>query len=63
MTQERAVFHAIAEARTRYGRVLTVNDKAVAAGQLETALGRLCPGSGRKLPPAPRDRFDGARTG
>ena len=41
MTQERAVFDAIAEARTKYGSATTVNDKAAAAGQLETALGRL----------------------
>jgi LemA protein len=41
MTQEQAVFNAIAEARTRYGGAATVSDKATAAGELEVALGRL----------------------
>ena len=41
MTQEQTVFLAIAEARTKYGAAQTVNEKAVAAGQVETALGRL----------------------
>jgi LemA protein len=41
MTQEQKVFLAIAEARTRYGAAQTVNEKAVAAGEVETALGRL----------------------
>jgi len=41
MKQEQAVFNAIAEARTRYSGAATINDKATAAGQVETALGRL----------------------
>ena len=41
MQQEQAVFLAIAEARTKYGAAQTVNEKAVAAGEVETALGRL----------------------
>ena len=41
MTQEQKIFLAIAEARTRYGAAQTVNEKAVAAGEVETALGRL----------------------
>lgn len=41
MKQEQAVFTAIADARTRYSGAQTVNDKAVAAGQVESALGRL----------------------
>jgi LemA protein len=41
MKQEQAVFLAIADARTRYGAAQTVNEKAVAAGEVETALGRL----------------------
>jgi len=41
MTQEQKVFLAIAEARTKYGAAQTVNEKAVAAGEVETALGRL----------------------
>ncbi|MCX6004656.1 MAG: LemA family protein [Chloroflexi bacterium] len=41
MTQEQKVFQAIADARTRYGAAQTVNDKAVAAGEVETSLGRL----------------------
>lgn len=39
--QEKDVFTAIAEARTRYSGATTVNDKAEAATQLETGLGRL----------------------
>lgn len=41
MTQEQTVFLAIADARTKYGAAQTVNEKAVAAGEVETALGRL----------------------
>lgn len=41
LTQEQAVFGAIAEARTRYAGAQTVNDKATAATQVESALGRL----------------------
>lgn len=41
MKQEQAVFTAIAEARTRYSGAATVSEKAAAAGQVETALGRL----------------------
>ncbi len=41
MQQEQTVFLAIAEARTKYGAAQTVNEKAVAAGEVETALGRL----------------------
>lgn len=39
--QEQKVFGEIAEARTRYSGAATVDEKASAAGQLETALGRL----------------------
>jgi LemA protein len=41
MTQEQKIFLSIAEARTKYGAAQTVNEKAVAAGEVETALGRL----------------------
>ena len=41
LKQEQAVFGAIAEARTRYAGAQTVNDKALAASQVESALGRL----------------------
>jgi LemA protein len=41
MKQEQAVFLAIADARTKYGGATTVDAKAAAAGQVETALGRL----------------------
>jgi len=41
MQQEQTVFLAIADARTKYGAAQTVNEKAVAAGEVETALGRL----------------------
>jgi LemA protein len=41
MTQEQTVFLAIANARTKYGAAQTVNEKAAAAGEVETALGRL----------------------
>lgn len=41
LAQEQAVFGQIADARTRYAGAQTVNDKAQAATQLESALGRL----------------------
>lgn len=41
MTQEKEVFGAIAEARTRYAGARTVDEKAAAASQVETAFGRL----------------------
>ncbi|MEK7076980.1 MAG: LemA family protein [Patescibacteria group bacterium] len=41
MNQEQAVFGAIADARTRYAGAVTINDKASAATQVESALGRL----------------------
>lgn len=41
MKQEQAIFLAIADARTRYSGATTANEKAIAAGQVESALGRL----------------------
>ena len=41
MSQEQEVFTALAEARTRYAGAASVNDKVAAAGQVESALGRL----------------------
>ena len=41
MKQETAVFGAIADARTKYGQAQTVDEKAAAAGQVESALSRL----------------------
>ncbi|MSU55525.1 MAG: LemA family protein [Candidatus Taylorbacteria bacterium] len=41
MKQEQAVFTAIADARTRYSGATTIDEKAKAAGQVESALGRL----------------------
>lgn len=41
MNQEQEVFGAIADARTRYAGAITVNDKAMAASQVESAFGRL----------------------
>ncbi len=41
MNQEKDVFGAIAEARTRYSGATTPNDKAAAASQVESAVGRL----------------------
>lgn len=41
MKQETAIFTAIADARTRYSGAVTTDDKAKAAGQVESALGRL----------------------
>ncbi len=41
MKQEQSVFTAIADARTKYSGATTVDAKAKAAGQVESALGRL----------------------
>ncbi len=41
MKQEQAVFTAIADARTKYSGATTVEEKAKAATQVESALGRL----------------------
>lgn len=41
MKQEQAVFDTLAEARTKYGSAATVDEKAAAATQVESALGRL----------------------
>jgi LemA protein len=41
MKQEQTVFQAIADARTKYGSATTVDAKAAAAGEVESALGRL----------------------
>lgn len=41
MAQEQKVFGDLAEARTRYAGAQTVNEKAEAAGQVESALSRL----------------------
>lgn len=41
MKQEQAIFSEIAEARTRYSGATTVDEKVRAAGQVESALGRL----------------------
>jgi LemA protein len=41
MKQEQTVFTALAEARTKYSGAATANERAQAAGQVETALGRL----------------------
>jgi LemA protein len=41
MKQEQSVFDSIAEARTRYSGATTANEKAIAANQVESALGRL----------------------
>ena len=41
MKQEQTVFQEIADARTKYGSATTVDAKAAAAGEVETALGRL----------------------
>lgn len=41
MKQEQAVFTAIADARTKYSGATSPNAKALAAGQMESALGRL----------------------
>lgn len=41
MKQEKEVFTALADARTKYAGATTPDAKAAAAGQLETSLGRL----------------------
>lgn len=41
MTQEQKVFSDIADARTKYSGAVTTDEKAAAASQVETALGRL----------------------
>lgn len=41
MGQEQEVFTALADARSRYAGAASVNEKAEAAGQVESALGRL----------------------
>lgn len=41
MAQEQEVFGKLAEARTRYAGAVTVDEKAAAATQVESALGRL----------------------
>jgi len=41
MTQEKTVFDSLAEARSKYAGATTVDEKAVAGGELEVALGRL----------------------
>ncbi|MEK7212099.1 MAG: LemA family protein, partial [Patescibacteria group bacterium] len=41
MTQEQKIFGDLAEARTRYAGAITVDDKAAAATQVESALARL----------------------
>lgn len=41
MNQEQEIFNAIAEARTRYGNAATTDEKAEAAGELESAISRL----------------------
>jgi LemA protein len=41
MKQEQTVFQSIADARTRYGQAATPDQKAAAASQVETSLGRL----------------------
>src|SRR3989338_1908453 len=41
MAQEQDIFGKIAEARTRYAGAASVNEKAAAAGEVESALARL----------------------
>ena len=41
MTQEKTIFDNLAAARTKYGSASTTDAKAVAGGELETALSRL----------------------
>ena len=41
MTQEKTVFAQIADARTKYAGAQTIDSKAVASGEVESALGRL----------------------
>jgi LemA protein len=44
MQQEQEIFNAIAEARTKYGSAATTDEKAEAAGELESAISRLLVG-------------------
>jgi LemA protein len=41
MKQEKEIFTALADARTKYGSAVTADGKAAAAGQVESALSRL----------------------
>lgn len=41
MKQEQAIFTALAEARTKYSGAQTIDEKATAAGEVESTLGRL----------------------
>ncbi len=41
MTQEKEIFTALADARTKYGGAVTADGKVAAAGQVESALSRL----------------------
>src|SRR6185369_12933265 len=41
MNQEKEVFTALADARAHYSGAVTVNDKAVAASEVESSLSRL----------------------
>lgn len=41
MKQEQGIFTALADARSKYAGAVTVNDKAVAASEVESSLGRL----------------------
>lgn len=41
MSQEQTIFNNLADARTRYAGAITVNDKAIAASQVESSFGRL----------------------
>ena len=41
MTQEKTVFAQIADARTKYAGAQTIDSKAVASGEVESALSRL----------------------
>lgn len=41
MAQEQSIFTAIADARTKYAGAATTNEKALAAGEVESALSRL----------------------
>ena len=41
MTQEKTIFDNLAAARTKYGSATTTDEKAIAGGELETALSRL----------------------
>ncbi len=41
MKQEQSIFTALADARAHYSGAITIDQKAVAAGEVESALGRL----------------------